>query len=319
MDDRFPAIEPFRHGWLDVGDGHQVYWEECGNPAGKPAIVLHGGPGSGCTPGHRRIFDPASYRIVLLDQRGSGRSTPRVDETTSDLSTNTTRHLISDLESLRQFLGIESWLVNGASWGVTLGLAYAEQHPERVSEMVLAAVTLTRPTDIHWLYRGVGRYFPEQWERFRSDVPPEARDGDLVAAYDRLLNGDVERAARRRAAQNWCDWEDAVLSLEPGWSPNPRYDDPAFRMTFARIVTHYFTHGAWLEDDQILRDAGRLSGIPGELIHGHLDLGGPADVARLLAQAWPEATLHLVDTGHGGGDAMTSRVIEATNRFSDRP
>jgi proline iminopeptidase len=312
----FPVIEPYRHGWLEVGDGHQLYWEECGNPDGKPAVVLHGGPGSGCTPGHRRNFDPAAYRIVVFDQRGSGRSTPRVDDTTSDLSTNTTNHLLGDLEALRQHLGIDSWLVNGASWGVTLGLTYAEQHPDRVSEMVLAAVTMTRASDIAWLYRGVGRHFPQQWERFRSGVPADARDGDLVAAYDRQLNGDVDRATRFRAAQDWCDWEDAVLSLEPGWSPNPRYEDPAFRMTFARIVTHYFSHGAWLEDDQILRDAHRLAGIPAELIHGQHDLGGPADAAHELAKVWPDATLHLVDTGHGGGEAMTSRIVAATNRFA---
>jgi proline iminopeptidase len=315
MENRFPAIEPHEQGWLDVGDGQQIHWEVCGNPEGKPAVVLHGGPGSGCTAGHRRNFDPAAYRIVLFDQRGAGRSTPRVDATTIDLSSNTTHHLVADIERLREYLGIESWLVWGASWGVTLGLIYAEQFPERVSETVFAAVTMCRPSDIHWLYHEVGRYFPEQWERFCSGVAEEDRDGDLVAAYHRLLNVNADVAIRERAAQDWCDWEDAVLSLEPGWVPNPRYEDPAFRMTFARLVTHYFHHAAWLDEDQILRDADRLTGIPGVLIHGQLDLGGPADMAWALIRAWPDAELHFVGTGHGGGEKMTSQIIEATNRF----
>ena len=191
----------------------------------------------------RRSFDPRAYRIVLLDQRGAGRSTPRVT-TDTDLSTNTTDHLIADLERLRTHLGIERWLVWGASWGTTLALAYAERHPERVSELVLASITLTRPSDIHWLYHETGRFFPEQWERFREGVPEQERDGDLVASYYRLLNEDPDPEVRRRAARLWCDWEDAVLSLEVGWAPSERWADPAFRITFARIVAHYFHHRA---------------------------------------------------------------------------
>jgi proline iminopeptidase len=318
LNDWFPEIEPYEHGMLDVGDGQRIYWEVCGNPNGQPAVVLHGGPGSGCSPGSRRNFDPDRYRIVVFDQRGAGRSTPRVSHTT-DLSANTTHHLIDDMEKLRARLGIESWLVWGGSWGVTLGLAYAETHPCRVSAMVLASVTMTRPADTHWLYHETGRFFPEQWARFRAGVPEAERGGDLVAAYYRLLNDSHDTAVRERAAQDWCDWEDAVLSLEDGWSPNPRYADPAFRMTFARTVTHYFHHDAWLEDGQILRDAHRLAGIPGVLIHGRFDLGGPADTAWQLAQAWPDAELHLVGTGHAGGEEMTTRVIEATNRFACTP
>ncbi len=229
-----------------------MYWETCGNPAGKPAVVLHGGPGSGCTVGMRRSFDPNAYRIVLLDQRGAGRSTPRVT-TDTDLSTNTTDHLIADLERLRTHLGIERWLVWGASWGTTLALAYAERHPERVSELVLASIALTRPSDIHWLYHETGRFFPEQWERFREGVPEQERDGDLVASYNRLLNEDPDPEVRRRAALCWCDWEDAVLSLESGWAPSERFADPAFRITFARIVAHYFHHRAWLRHDELLQ------------------------------------------------------------------
>jgi proline iminopeptidase len=313
---RYPEIEPFEHGMLDVGDGQLVYWEACGSPDRKPAVVLHGGPGSGCTPGLRRYFDPDAYRIVLFDQRGCGRSVPSAGDPTTALTANTTHHLIADIERLRTHLGIERWLVFGGSWGATLALAYAEGHPERVTEIVLPSVTMTRPTEIHWLYHGVGRFLPQAWERFRDGVPPPDRDGDLVEAYARLLD-DPDPAIRAHAARDWCDWEDAVVSLEPGYEPNPRYDDPGFRMTFARLVTHYFGHHAWLEDGILLREAHRLHGIPGALIHGRLDLGSPAMTAWELARAWPDATLELVDTGHTGGPAMTERLVAATDRFRD--
>lgn len=311
----FPPIEPYEHGMLDVGDGQKIYWEGCGNPAGKPAVVLHGGPGSGCTESARRRFDPEAYRIVLFDQRGSGRSVPRVTADT-DLSANTTHHLIADLELLRQHLGIERWLINGASWGVTLGLAYAQQYPERVSELVFLSVTMTRPADVHWLYHEVGRYLPEEWERFRMGAPADRRDGDLVAAYYDLLNVQPDIQVRQQAAHKWCDWEAAVISLEEGVQPQERYLDPEFRMTFARIVSHYFHHDAWLEDGQLLNNAGKLRGIPGVMVHGRLDLGGPADTAWQLARAWPDAELHLIRSGHAGNDEMTSLLIEATNRFA---
>ncbi|MYS23046.1 proline iminopeptidase [Streptomyces sp. DvalAA-14] len=312
----FPPIEPFDRGMLDVGDGQLVHWETSGNPAGKPAVLLHGGPGSGSTPWPRRLFDPEAYLIVQFDQRGAGRSTPSAADPATDLSANTTHHLIADMEQLRAHLGIRRWLVWGMSWGVTLGLAYAERYPERVSEMILPSVTMTRPAEVHWLYHEAGRFFPEQWRRFREGVPAAERDGDLVAAYYRLLNESADTAVRERAARDWCTWEDEVLSNEEGWRPNPRYDDPAFRMTFARIVTHYFHHGAWLADGQILRDAHRLAGIPGVLIHGRFDLGGPADTAWQLAEAWPDAELHLVGTGHAGGWEMTARILAASQRFA---
>jgi proline iminopeptidase len=312
--DLFPPIEPYERGMLDVGDGQRLYWEACGNPSGAPAVVLHGGPGSGCTPGYRRYFDPAGYRIVLFDQRGSGRSEPRVAATT-DLSTNTTPHLIADIERLREHLGVERWLVFGYSWGVTLGLAYAEQYPERVRAMVFGSVTMTRPADIHWLYHETGRFFPEQWRRFRAGAGAADRDGDLVAAYHRLLNEQPDVAVREKAALDWCDWEDAATSLEQDWKPNPRYQDPAFRMTFARVVTHYFHHAAWLAEDQLLRDAHVLDGIPGVLAHGRLDVGGPVDVPWLLANAWPTAELHVEMSGHGGSPDMRAHLIDGTNRF----
>lgn len=311
----FPEIHPYEHGTLEVGGGHHLYWECCGNPAGIPALVLHGGPGSGCTPLMRRYFDPSRYRVVLLDQRGCGRSAPRVDEHT-ELSTNTTHHLLGDLERLREHLGVQRWLVWGASWGVTLGLLYAQLHPERVRAMVLVSVTMTRPEDIRWLYHGLGRFLPEEWERFRRGAPAADRSGDLVAAYHRLLHEQPDRELRREAAASWCRWEDASLSLEPGWRSNPRYADPRFRMTFARVVTHYFRHHAWLRDGQILEDADRLTGIPATLIHGRLDLGSPAEVPWRLARRWPDARLHLVGGGHAGGGEMTDRILEATDGFS---
>jgi proline iminopeptidase len=312
----FPPLEPYACGMLEVGQGQRLYWETCGNPDGTPVVVLHGGPGSGCTPAHRRYFDPAAYRIVLFDQRGAGRSAPRVDATT-DLSNNTTEHLIADIESLRQHLAIDRWVIFGVSWGVTLGLAYAQRYPLRVRAMVLASITMTRPADIHWLYHEAGRFFPEEWAHFQAGVPEQDRDTGLVASYYRLLHEDPDPARRAQAARDWCTWEDALLSLEEGWVPNPRYVDPAFRMTYARLVTHYFQYHAWLDDGQLLRDAHRLAGIPAVLIHGRFDIGGRPDVAWQLARAWPGAELYLVPTGHGGGDAMTARIIDATDRFAD--
>jgi len=204
--------------------------------------------------------------------------------------------------------------VFGGSWGATLALAYAERHPERVTEIVLASVTMTRSSEIHWLYQGAGRFLPQAWERFRDGVPEQDRDSDLVEAYARLL-ADPDHAVRERAARDWCRWEDAVVSLEPGYEPNPRYDDPVFRMTFARLVTHYFRHRAWLEDGILLQQMRRLHGIPGALIHGRLDLGSPAMTAWELARAWPDARLELVQTGHTGGAEMTDRIVAATDRF----
>ena len=288
---------------------HELYWEESGNPEGKPVVFLHGGPGFGTEPNQRRFFDPRAYRIVLFDQRGCGKSTPH-----ASLEDNTTWHLVEDIEKLREHLGIDRWLVWGGSWGVTLGLAYAQRYPERVTEMVLVSCTMTRASDVHWLYHETGRFFPEQWHRFRAGG---GNAGDLVAAYDRLLNAHPDPAVRARAARDWCDWEDAVNSLEEGWTPAERYADPRFRMTFARLCAHYFSHAAWLADGQLLRDASRLAGIPGVLIHGRLDLGGPADVAWLLHQAWPGSELYLVRAGHLGlGDEMTERMMAALNRFA---
>ncbi|HEY1298056.1 MAG TPA: prolyl aminopeptidase [Chloroflexota bacterium] len=303
----YPPIQPFATGLLDVGDGQCIYWEASGNPRGKPAVALHGGPGSGSTPARRRWFDPARYRLVQFDQRGCGNSTPHAGDLSTDLSANTTHHLIRDIERLREHLGIERWLV----WGVTLGLAYAERFPERVTEMVLVSITMTRRSDVEWLKRTVGRYFPEEWQRFRQGVPESERDGNLAAAYDRLLNVHPDSAVRLQAASHWVAWEDAMLSLEDGYiTPNPRYKDERFRVAFARLVTHYFSHAGWLEEDELLRNAHRLAHNPAVLLHGRLDLAGPADVAWQLARAWPAAELHFVAGGHTGDAEMTRLLLE---------
>ncbi len=318
--DRYPEIEPFATGMLDGGDGHRIYWETSGNPSGTPVVVLHGGPGSGTTPGGRRNWNPEKYLIVQLDQRNCGRSTPPASDPATDLSANTTWHLIADLERLRTHLGVERWVAWGGSWGCTLALAYAETHPERVRALILVSVTMTRRSDVHWLYHEIGRYLPAEWRTFRDGVPHDERDGDLVAAYDRMLNHSGDVGIQTRAARLWCDWEDAAVSLEPGWRPSERYRDPAFRMQFARIVAHYFSNGAWLEEGQLLRDASRLAGIPGVLIHGRLDIGGPVDVPWLLAQAWPDARLEVVaSAGHQGSAETAQLILAAAERFADSP
>lgn len=316
MADLFPPIEPYDSGLLDVGDGHRVYWEACGNPAGKPALVLHGGPGSGCTPGARRHFDPRAYRVILLDQRGAGRSTPHASTPGIDLSTNTTLHLLADIERLRSHLGIERWLVFGGSWGSTLALAYAERHPERVSEMVLVAIATTTPGEVEWITRGVGMIFPEAWERFQAGVPESERGSRPVDAYHRLLM-HPDPAVHEKAARDWCDWELAVIAVHDH-PPNPRYEDARFRLGFARLVTHYWRHDAWLEDGVLLRDAHRLSGIPGILIHGRLDLGGPLVTPWRLAKAWPGSELVVVGgAGHDARDpGMAESVLAAIDRFA---
>ncbi len=313
----YPPIEPYEQGMLDVGDENLVYWEVCGNPGGKPALVVHGGPGSGCSTGMRRAFDPDRYRVVLFDQRGCGRSTPHASDPATDMSRNTTGHLLADMERLRGHLGIDRWLLSGGSWGSTLILAYAERYPQRVSEIVISGVTTTRRSEIDWLYRGVARFFPAEWERFRAGVPEADRAGDLVAAYARLME-DPDPLVRARAANDWCAWEDAVVSLEPNGKPNPYSDrPPAALLALVRICAHYFAHGAWLEEGALLRDAGRLAGIPGVLIHGRLDLSGPLDTAWELARAWPDAELIAVtDSGHTGSDTMRDRVLGALDTYA---
>ena len=317
----YPPIEPYDSGLLDVGDGHRLYWEVCGNPAGKPAVVLHGGPGSGCSAGMRRMFDPQRYRVVLFDQRNCGRSLPHAADHDTDLATNTTPHLIDDIEALRAHLGVDRWLVWGGSWGSTLAIAYAEAFPHRVTEVVLVAVTNTTRAEIDWLYGGVGRYFPEAEDCFRRHVaaPADARGSDVVAAYDALLQGP-DPAARERAAREWCRWEDAVVAGDAGNTPGHDFDaDPRTWLAFARICAHYFAHAGWLPDGTLLSGAGRLAGIPAVLVHGRLDLGGSPRLAWRFAQAWPDARLHLIEGGgHGTGPGMADALVGALDDFAGR-
>ncbi|MFD8143975.1 prolyl aminopeptidase [Streptomyces sp. NPDC059708] len=315
----YPTIEPYEQGMLDVGDGNLVYWEVCGNPDGKPALVVHGGPGSGCGSGVRQYFDPERYRLVLFDQRGCGRSTPHASDPATDMRYNTTQHLIADMERLREHLGIDRWLLHGGSWGSTLILAYAETHPQRVSEIVISAVTTTRRSEIDWLYRGAGRFHPEQWECFLAGAPGTPRDGDVVAAYARLTE-HPDPAVRNRATTDWCAGEDAVLSGETKGRSHPYGDrPPAARLALVRICAHYFSHGAWLEEGALLRNAHRLAGIPAVLVHGRLDLASPLDTAWELARAWPDAELLVVDdAGHLGGETTRRRVLDALDGFARR-
>jgi proline iminopeptidase len=317
MVEPYPPIEPYNHGMLDVGDGNRVYWEVCGNPDGKPALVVHGGPGSGCSTGPRRYFDPAGYRTVLFDQRGCGRSTPHASNPSTDMSVNTTEHLLADMQLLRAHLGIERWLLFGGSWGSALILAYAERHPERASEIVIPNVATCRRSEIDWLYRGVRRFFPEAWERFRNGVPEAERDGNLLAAYARLME-DPDREVRAKAAADWLAWEDAVVSQEPQGTPNAYSSrPPAAQLAFVRICAHYYASGAWLDEGALLRDAKRLAGIPGVLIHGRLDMGSPVGTAWELARDWPDAQLVVVDdAGHTGSAAMNREVLVALERFA---
>lgn len=313
----FPDIEPYARGLLDVGDGQRVYWETSGNPHGKPALVVHGGPGGGGRRGSRKSFDPAAYRIVLFDQRGCGESLPHASDPSVDLTHNTTHHLIADMERLREHLGIDRWLLFGGSWGSTLILAYAQRYPERVSEIVLVGVTMTRQEEIDWLYRDVAKLLPAQWETFRTGVPLADRHGDLVDAYHRLVESP-DAPTRESAARRWCAWEDAVIAHENLGSPGQYSAKPdAARMAFVRICTHYFANAGWLEDGQLLRDVHRLTGIPGVLIHGRLDLSAPLYTAWQLAQAWPDAELQVIDdSGHTGSTAMSAAVLRAIARFA---
>ncbi len=315
----FPAVDPYDLGMLDVGESHRLFWEVSGNPEGKPAVVLHGGPGSGSSSGMRRLFNPAIYRLVQFDQRNCGRSTPHASDPDVDLTSNTTAALIDDCERIRSHLGIDRWLVWGGSWGSTLALAYAQAHAERVTEMILVSVTNTTHEEVGWVTRSMGRIFPEEWCRFRDAVPEPDRDGDLSAAYSKLLESS-DAATRDRAAQAWCEWEDTHVATYAGYHHDKRYDDPRFRMCFARLVTRYWSNAAFLEDGQLLRDAHRLAGIPGMLIHGHLDISSPPDIAWLLVRAWPGSELVLVDdAGHGAGHPSTiEAILAATNRFANR-
>ena len=308
----YPAIEPYDSGMLDVGDGHHVYWELCGTPGAKPAVLLHGGPGAGLSPEHRRLFDPALYQVMLFDQRGCGRSTPN-----AALEANTTWHLVDDIERLRVIAGVDRWSVFGGSWGSTLALAYAETHPDRVTDMVLRGIFTVRREEIAWYYQeGASWLYPDLWESFLAPIPAEERS-DLVAAYRRRLVAD-DSAVRLEAARAWSLWEGQTITLLPNPALREVFAQDEYALAFARIENHYFVHDAFLEPGQLLRDASRLRHIPAVIVQGRYDLATPMRTAWDLHRAWPEADFHVVaDAGHAFDEpGILHRLIEATDRFA---
>jgi len=310
----YPEIEPFETGMLDVGDGHTIYWERVGTKGAKPAVFLHGGPGGGVSPKQRRQFDPKLYDVILFDQRGCGRSTPY-----ASLDANTTWHLVADIERLRELCGFDKWLVFGGSWGSTLALAYAETHPERVSELVVRGIyTLTR-AELEWYYQfGVSEMFPDKFERFQAPIP-EAERGDMMAAYRKILTGS-DRQKQSEAAIAWSSWEGQTITLLPEPETSDRFAEADYALAFARIENHYFVHGGWFEEGQLLRDAGKLKDIPGVIVHGRYDMPCPMKYAWALHKAWPKAEFFLVE---GSGHAFTEpgildRLIYATDMFAGK-
>jgi proline iminopeptidase len=308
----YPPIEPYRAARLRVSDVHELYFEESGNPRGKPVVFLHGGPGFGTEPGHRRFFDPAAYRIVVFDQRGCGKSTPH-----ASLVDNTTWHLVSDLEMLRVHLGIERWQVFGGSWGSTLALAYAQTYPERVSELVLRGIFLVRKSEIDWFYqRGASALYPDAWEKYLEPIPEEER-GDLLHAFHRRLTHD-DPAVRIHAARAWSIWEGSTSALHPNRALIEKTAGDAFAIAFARIECHYFVNAAWIDEERdLLRNVTRIRSVPAVIVQGRYDVVCPLETAWALHRAWPEADLRVVaDAGHSAAEpGNTHELVEATDRF----
>lgn len=310
----YPEIEPFETGHLDVGDGHVIYWERVGTRGAKPAVFLHGGPGGGIAPVHRQLFDPALYDVLLFDQRGCGRSTPH-----AELEANTTWHLVADIERLREMMGVDQWLVFGGSWGSTLALAYSQTHPQRVSELVVRGVYTLTKAELDWYYQfGVSQMFPDKWERFLAPIPPQER-GDMMAAYRKRLTGD-DKAAQIEAALAWSTWEGQTITLLPEPETSDKFGEDHFALAFARIENHYFVHGGWLEEGQLLRDAHKLAGIPGLIVHGRYDMPCPATYAWQLSKAWPDAEFFLIEgAGHAFSEpGILDRLIYATDKFAGK-
>ena len=308
----YPEIEPYRTERLRVDDLHEIYFEESGNPQGRPVVFVHGGPGGGTEPKQRRYFDPERYRIVLFDQRGCGRSTPH-----ASLERNTTWHLVADMEAIRERLGLERWMLFGGSWGSTLSLAYALRHPERVTALVLRGIFLLRRREIDWFYQeGASRIFPDAWEAYLAEIPPAER-GDLLAAYHRRLTAD-DPATRIRAARAWSVWEGSTSRLFPDPELIARTGEDTFAIAFARIECHYFVNRGFLESDGwLLAQAGRLRGIPGVIVQGRYDVVCPMESAWALHRAWPEAQLRIVpDAGHAASEpGIVHELVTATDRL----
>jgi proline iminopeptidase len=309
----YPPIEPYLTGMLDVGDGHSIYYERVGRRGGKPAVFLHGGPGGGISPDHRRLFDPARYDVILFDQRGCGRSTPH-----AGIEANTTWHLVDDIERLRELAGVDKWLVFGGSWGSTLALAYAQKHRERVSELVLRGIYTVTKGELAWYYQfGASEMFPDKWEKFQAPIP-QAERGDMMAAYRTRLTSP-DRAVQIEAAKAWSVWEGETVTLLPDPALSSEHGDDHFALAFARLENHYFVHGCWLEEGQLLRDVARLHGIPGVIVHGRYDMPCPARYAYALHKAWPDADFHLIEgAGHAYSEpGILDQLIRATDRFAD--
>jgi proline iminopeptidase len=311
----YPPIEPYRTGRLEVGDGHSLYWEQCGNPDGKPALMLHGGPGAGCSPDHRRQFDPERYNVTLFDQRGCGRSTPH-----ASLEANTTWHLVEDIEKLRTHVGVDKWLVFGGSWGSTLALAYAQTWPERTTELVLRGIFLFRQKELDWLYQfGASEVFPDKWGEFLAPIP-EAERGDIVTAYQRRLIGD-DPAVQLEAAKAWSKWEAETVTLLPDPHVIEEHTSDDFAIAIARIENHYMVNRGWLEEGQLLANADRLKNIPGVIVQGRYDMCTPPVSAWDLKQAWPEVELQIVpDGGHLFTEpGVLDGLIRAADRYAGKP
>lgn len=308
----FPEIEPYTTGRLRVSEMHEIFYEEVGNPKGKPILFIHGGPGGGIEPSHRRYFDPQHYRVILFDQRGCGQSTPY-----AELKENTTWDLVADIEKLRKHLSIEKWVAFGGSWGSTLALLYAQTHPERVKGLILRGIFLCREKEIKWFYQeGASHIFPDIWDMYLAAIP-EAEHGDLVAAYYKRLTSS-NREERLNAARAWSTWEGATSRLIPNLEMIHHFGEDEFAEAFARIECHYFTHGIWMRNDnQILEDVHKIRHLPCEIIHGRYDVVCPVENAWDLKKAWPEAQLHIVpDAGHSARESgILTKLVEATERF----
>lgn len=310
----YPEIEPFESGFLDVGDGHIIHWERVGTKGAKPAVFLHGGPGGGITPNQRRVFDPALYDVILFDQRGCGKSTPH-----AHLEANTTWHLVADIERLREMIGVEKWLVFGGSWGSTLALAYAETHPERVSELVLRGIYTITKAELDWYYQfGVSEMYPDRWEHFIAPIPVEERH-DMISAYHRRLTGD-DKAVQLECARAWSQWEGATISLIPNLQQIENFGEDHYAIAFARLENHFFMNRIWMEDGQLLHDANKLSGIPGVIVHGRYDMPCPLRYAWELSKRWPDADLHIIEAaGHSMSEpGILDQLIRATDRFAGK-
>jgi len=315
----YPPVSPYASGLLDVGDGQRIYWEECGNPDGKPAVFLHGGPGGGSTERDRQLFDPARYRVVLLDQRGTGRSRPHASTDDADLGVNTTWHLVADVERVREARGIDRWLVLGGSWGSALALAYAEQHPERTTELVVRGIFTLRRSELDFYYNGgAGQLFPEKYTDFLTPLGGRGFTGDTIAAYHALLF-DPNPAVHLPAALAWSGWEAGTTTLlDPAAEVLARFRESDFALAFARIENHYFVHGGWFSEGQLIADAHRLAYIPGVIVQGRYDVATPAVTAYELHQAWPQADLQMIPAaGHSQSEpGINDALVAATDRFA---